>query len=346
MPDAPARVTVATSEELTLPKVGNRRSRQCRPSRPVPRRYTYTSPPPRETGIMRKGHLPDDENAWQNAVVLIDKPLEFTSFDVCAKLRGALSIKKVGHAGTLDPMATGLLIICVGGATKRVNDYMAMAKEYTGTIRLGQGTPSFDVESEVSEQQPWEHVTDEALSEVAAGFLGDSQQLPPMFSAIRVKGQRLYRAAREGREVAREPRAIHISAFEVERSAPDCQDVSFQVTCSKGTYVRSIANDLGIRLGTVAHLVGLRRTAIGDVSIRDAWPLDELVQAVNSRRWGSGDHYANTSAHAATPVHAGESDYQQAGAAAATSILDKEIFHDLHFLSHKIPVSAAVEASV
>ncbi|KAK9817470.1 hypothetical protein WJX74_008918 [Apatococcus lobatus] len=274
---------MARAEE---PTAGKKRSRQQRPNRPPPKRYAYTSPPSRETVMVTRDRLPEDENAWQNAVVLIDKPLEYTSFDVCGKLRGALSIKKVGHAGTLDPNATGLLIICVGGATKKVNEYVAMDKEYTGTIRLGQATPSFDAECEVTQEMPWEHITDERLSEAAAEFLGPSQQMPPMYSAIRVKGQRLYKAAREGKEVAREPRSIHMSVFDVQRSAQGSREITFRVCCSKGTYIRSLANDLGLKLGTVAHLAALRRTAIGGVCVDNAWQLDELVNVVKTRRWG------------------------------------------------------------
>mmetsp|Transcript_19759 Transcript_19759/g.55139 ORF Transcript_19759/g.55139 Transcript_19759/m.55139 type:complete len:353 (+) Transcript_19759:22-1080(+) len=156
-----------------------------------------------------------------NGALLIDKPLEWTSFDVCGKLRGTLKpwkVKKVGHAGTLDPMATGLLVVCTGAGTKFVDDYQAMEKEYSGVLRLGEGTPSYDGEMEVDEQLPWEHITDEDLERVARQFEGDIMQVPPMYSAIKVKGQKLYNLARDGQTVAREERPVTIMSLKLWRS--------------------------------------------------------------------------------------------------------------------------------
>lgn len=226
--------------------------------------------------------LPRDPESWLNAAVLVDKPQGWTSFDVCAKLRGVVKIKKVGHAGTLDPMATGLLVVCIGRGTKHVDRYMGMAKEYSGTLRLGQGTPSYDAETEVQEEAPWQHITDEQLEAAKQQFIGHIQQVPPMYSALKVGGQKLCDAARKGKDIERQARQVDITALHLHRDAGAPQDVHFRVVCSKGTYVRSLAHDLGRALGSAAHLTALRRTKNGEQSVEDAWDLEELVQAIRA----------------------------------------------------------------
>ncbi|KAL4437495.1 hypothetical protein ABPG77_003476 [Micractinium sp. CCAP 211/92] len=236
--------------------------------------------------------VPADPAAWENAVLLIDKPQGWTSFDVCGKLRGALAALlrrknrevKVGHAGTLDPMATGLLIVCVGRGTKAVDAFMAMEKEYSGTLRLGEATPSYDADTPVEEQLPWEHITDEALLRARDSFLGEVQQLPPMYSAIKVGGQKLYEAARKGKEVERTPRTVTVDRFDLWRDEGDAQNVHFRVVCSKGTYIRSLAHDLGRALGSAAHLTALRREAIGEYRVQGAWDVEQLAGQVAEQR--------------------------------------------------------------
>jgi tRNA pseudouridine55 synthase len=247
-----------------------------------------------------------DPSIWDNAFLLVDKPKSWTSFDVCNKIRGTLAKLlnkkpknlKVGHAGTLDPMATGLLIICVGKGTKSIDTFMAQEKGYTGTIRLGQGTPSYDAESEVNEELPWEHITDDQLTAaVNAKLIGDDlQQVPPMFSAIRVDGKRLYELARKGDKVERKARSIRVDSFvlskRIRRKDDDnsnddgasCtqteRDIDFEVHCGKGTYVRSLAYDLGREVGTVAHLTALRRISIGEYKVDDAWSVDDFIRGI------------------------------------------------------------------
>lgn len=246
-------------------------------------------PPP--TAVL-PGALPDDLSVWDNAVILIDKPKGWTSFDVCGKLRGSMGGLlrrpnrkiKVGHAGTLDPMATGLLIVCVGKATKSIDNFVAMKKEYSGVLRLGEATASYDAESDVTATQPWEHVTDDMLLQARNGFLGDIQQLPPMFSAIKVAGKRLYESAREGIEVERKLRNVSVDKFDLERDTDSPQNVKFYIECSKGTYVRSLAHDLGIAAGTAAHLTALRREAIGEFRVSSAWVMDDLIAALREEK--------------------------------------------------------------
>ena len=246
-------------------------------------------PPPFPPTPVLPGAISADLSIWENAVLLVDKPKGWTSFDVCGKLRGALAALlsrrgkhvKIGHAGTLDPMATGLLIVCVGGATKSIDRFVGMQKEYSGVFRLGEATPSFDAESDVSEQLPWEHVTDADLLRSRTKFMGIIFQVPPMFSAIRIGGKRLYDVARAGKEVERAPRAVTVDQFDLERDAEDIQNVRFNVTCSKGTYIRSLAHDLGRTVGSAAHLTALRREAIGDLRVGpQAWEIRELITAI------------------------------------------------------------------
>jgi tRNA pseudouridine55 synthase len=216
--------------------------------------------------------------------LLVDKPKDWTSFDVVNKIRHKikkrLGVKKikVGHAGTLDPMATGLLIICTGKSTKTLEKYQGMPKEYTGTLKLGETTPSFDAETPVDAHYPTYHITEEAIEQARQQFLGDLEQIPPVFSAIKVDGQPLYKKARKGIEVKVEPRPVHIYSFEITRIA--LPEIDFKVRCSKGTYIRSLAHDFGKALDSGAHLVALRRTKIGDYSVDDAWQVKELVQVI------------------------------------------------------------------
>lgn len=212
---------------------------------------------------------------------MIDKPLQWTSFDVVNKLRYALrksfQIKKikVGHAGTLDPLATGLLIICVGKKTKQINEYMGLPKTYTGTISLGATTPSYDLETEVDQRYPTEHITEDFLQETTQEFEGDILQQPPNFSAIKKGGVKAYEAARKGEDLKLAPRPVHIEYFKLMDIRPDAVD--FEVRCSKGTYIRSLAHDFGKALKSGAHLSALRRTAIGDYEVEDALSIEAFL---------------------------------------------------------------------
>lgn len=213
------------------------------------------------------------------AILPIDKPIGKSSFGVIRVLRAILGVRKIGHAGTLDPMATGLLICLIGRATKQVNLFMDMPKTYTGVLRLGQTTASYDAETEVLEEREWRHVSEEQIEAARQALTGDIVQFPPMYSAVKVGGKRLYELARKGKEVERKERPVTVTSFELlDRDGPD---ISFKVHCSKGTYIRTLAHDLGQLLGTGAHLVALRRTAIGDLSVDDAWTLDALRDEVN-----------------------------------------------------------------
>jgi len=182
---------------------------------------------------------------------------------------------KVGHAGTLDPMATGLLIICTGKFTKKLTDFQGLDKTYTGTLQLGKTTPSYDAETEANATFPTEHITDELLHEKTKQFTGDIEQIPPMYSAIKVDGKRLYKAARRGEVVERKPRNVRIDTFDLTRI--ELPEVDFSVTCSKGTYIRSLAYDLGEAVDSGAYLTALCRTRIGDFKLEDAWDLEELI---------------------------------------------------------------------
>ena len=226
----------------------------------------------------RKERIPIDPAIQQpyaeGKVILINKPLHWTSFDVVRKLRSLIQIKKIGHAGTLDPLATGLLIVCTGKFTKKINGYMAQEKEYTGSITLGAVTPTYDLESEPEQQKDFSFVTDEMLQTATAKFIGDIQQLPPMFSAIKKDGIALYELARRGEEVELKPRSINIKSFEiVEIILPV---VHFKVICSTGTYIRSLANDYGAELGCGGYLSSLCRTRIGEFKLEQAQPPEFL----------------------------------------------------------------------
>ncbi|HET6254875.1 MAG TPA: tRNA pseudouridine(55) synthase TruB [Puia sp.] len=222
----------------------------------------------------------------QGQMLLIDKPLDWTSFDVVRKLRRLVKTKKVGHAGTLDPLATGLLILCTGKFTKRINEYMAQEKEYTGTVTLGAATPTYDLESEPVPVGDYGGLELSGVKEaIAAQFLGNIMQVPPAHSAIKVGGKRVYELARKGREVKLEPRPVAIREFEVTGWA--LPEVSFRVVCSTGTYIRSLANDLGLALGCGGYLSALRRTRIGAFRVEDAMTV-EVAEAYIRRVFEGG----------------------------------------------------------
>lgn len=211
-------------------------------------------------------------------VFLIDKPLGWTSFDVVRKIRNAAKVKKTGHAGTLDPLATGLLIICTGRFTKKINEYMAQVKEYTGTFTLGAVTPTYDLESEPIEHKPYDHLTTEQLKNIAVSLTGEISQVPPIHSALKVDGKRGYELARKGIEVEMKPR--NITVFEFEITAINLPEVSFRIVCSTGTYIRSIANDFGKAAGCGAYLSKLVRTKIGEHSLENAMNINEALDFI------------------------------------------------------------------
>lgn len=220
-------------------------------------------------------------------VLLIDKPLTWTSFQAVNKLRWhikqrfAIKKIKVGHAGTLDPLATGLLIICTGKQTKEIHTYQGQPKEYTGTITLGATTPSYDLETEVDEVFPIDYITEETLQTISKQFIGDLEQKPPIFSAIKKDGKRLYDLARRGETTEIKSRTITISEFEITKV--NLPNVEFRVVCSKGTYIRSLAYDFGKALNSGAHLSALRRTKIGDFSVQNAKSIEDFIALLESK---------------------------------------------------------------
>ena len=217
------------------------------------------------------------ENRELEGVLLIDKPSGLTSHDVVDKVRRKLKMKRIGHAGTLDPMATGLLIILVGKATKLSQYLMSLDKTYEGTITLGESTNTYDGEGEVMTKRPVPSLTLEEVATVVSSYLGDQYQKPPMFSAVKINGQPLYKMARQGKEVEREPRFIRISRFDVTRFDPP--EVDFSLDCTKGTYVRSLANDIGEKIGCGGYLSGLRRIASDKFNLNDAITLERFLDA-------------------------------------------------------------------
>ncbi|MFM2358708.1 MAG: hypothetical protein RLY16_701 [Bacteroidota bacterium] len=230
----------------------------------------------------RKERVPINPNIQlpfvEGKVILIDKPLHWTSFDMVRKLRGILQIKKIGHAGTLDPLATGLLIICTGKFTKKINEYMASEKEYTGTITLGATTPTYDLESIPENFRPFDTVTLEQIQQACKLLTGDILQAPPVYSAIKKDGVASYELARRGEAVALAPRPIHIEVFEI--TTFEAGIAHFRVVCSTGTYIRSLAHDLGQILGCGAHLSALRRTRIGEFWANDALSPDGFAASL------------------------------------------------------------------
>jgi tRNA pseudouridine55 synthase len=222
--------------------------------------------------------IPTTEELKEGAVILIDKPLRWTSFDALNKLRWLVKMKKIGHCGTLDPLATGLLICCTGKMTKKITEYQKQEKEYTGIIHLGAVTPTYDLESEPEKQLPFEHLTEDEIRAATATFTGDILQTPPIHSAIKKDGKRVYELARQGIEVKLEPRPVNIKTFEITKI--DLPEVHFRVVCSTGTYIRSLANDFGAALGCGGYLQELRRTKIGAYSVNNALTVDEWVKAL------------------------------------------------------------------
>ncbi len=217
-------------------------------------------------------------------LILVDKPLTWTSFDVVGKIRNATRIKKikVGHAGTLDPLATGLLIICTGKLTKKVDEFLAEEKEYTGTITLGASTPSYDLETEINHTYPVDHITNEMIYEAAKTFEGEIEQVSPLYSALKIEGERAYHKARRGEEIKMKARKVRIEAFEITKI--EMPLIHFRIVCSKGTYIRSIAHDIGKLLHSGSHLSSLRRTRSGSFNIENAWNLEELIQQIKTER--------------------------------------------------------------
>lgn len=215
-------------------------------------------------------------NFEEGEVLLIDKPLEWTSFDIVNKIRYAIKLKKIGHAGTLDPLATGLLILCTGKMTKKINEYQDMDKEYVGKMILGKTTPSFDLETAIDSEKDISGIIPEVIMETTKKFIGKIKQIPPIFSAIKVGGERLYKKARRGEDIKIEPREVHVDEFEItEIKLPE---ITFRVVCSKGTYIRSLVRDFGESLGSGAYMSALRRTRIGKFHVDNAYMIEDIVK--------------------------------------------------------------------
>lgn len=208
-------------------------------------------------------------------ILLINKPLDWTSFDVVKKVRNTIRVKKVGHAGTLDPLATGLLILCTGKFTKRIDEIQGQEKEYTGIIRLGETTPSYDRETEVTETKDISHLTEDEIKAAAQTFVGTIDQIPPIYSAVQIDGKRAYDLARKGKDVELKSRSVTIQAFDI--TSINGPEVTFKVICSKGTYIRSLAHDLGQKLGVGGHLSKLERSRIGEYKLEDALTIEDII---------------------------------------------------------------------
>ncbi len=226
-------------------------------------------------GVRREPAVPEGR------MFLVDKPAEWSSFDVVNKMRGIFHIKKIGHAGTLDRLATGLLIVCTGRKTKELSSFQELSKEYEVLFRLGETTETYDAESDVVEKKCMKHLSAEDVFRVVREFVGEQSQLPPMWSAAKVKGKRLYNYARKGLEVERRPRSIRV--YDISVSDIRLPDVTMSVSCSKGTYIRTLVHDIGQRLGVGAHVLTLRRTRIGPYSVREALSIGELMQMGQTR---------------------------------------------------------------
>jgi tRNA pseudouridine55 synthase len=217
---------------------------------------------------------------FNNQVLLVDKPLTWTSFDVVNKLRYTGKFKKIGHAGTLDPLATGLLILCTGKKTKEIDTYQAQTKEYTGSLVLGKSTPSIDLETDFDAEYPTDHISEADLKTVAKQLSGEITQIPPIFSAIKVNGKRAYEAARKGQELKIKSRVVNVEVFEIETH--NFPQIDFRIVCSKGTYIRSLVRDFGTLLQSGAYMSALRRTRIGDFNVSDAHSMEEMVEKIRS----------------------------------------------------------------
>ena len=218
-------------------------------------------------------------------MLLIDKPFEWTSFDVVRKIRYLTKTKKVGHAGTLDPLATGLLIVCTGKFTKKINEYMALEKEYTGSITLGAVTPTYDLESAPENFKSLDAITDEVIKDTTKYFTGNIFQTPPIHSAIKKDGKRAYELARKGADIKLEPRPVTIREFEITKV--DLPIVEFRVVCSTGTYIRSLANDFGEKLGCGGYLSSLCRTRIGEFMLQDAMTMEDFEKQLKDNSFKS-----------------------------------------------------------
>lgn len=223
-------------------------------------------------------------NFIDGEILYIDKPLGWTSFDAVKRVRGALSRRlrmkklKVGHAGTLDPLATGVMVVCTGKATKRIEELQAGVKEYVATMALGATTPSYDLETEIDATYPTDHITRELVEDVLGRFKGRIEQVPPAFSACKVEGKRAYEFARKGEEVELKPKILVIDEIELMEYTPE--SITVRVVCSKGTYIRALARDIGEALGSGAHLTALRRTRVGDITIADCLTMDQVAQLI------------------------------------------------------------------
>ncbi|MEW6004705.1 MAG: tRNA pseudouridine(55) synthase TruB [Stygiobacter sp.] len=216
---------------------------------------------------------------FQNGeAILIDKQFRKTSFDIVHKVRKYTGVKKVGHAGTLDPMATGLVIVCTGKMTKEIHNFQNFEKTYEGTITIGKTTTSFDLETEFDAVYDFDFVDDNLIYQVKEKFVGVQKQTPPMYSAVKKNGKPLYEFARKGKEVERNEREVFIKSFEIKKI--DLPDIFFEINCSKGTYIRVIANEFGKELGCGAHLSSLRRTKIGEFSVNDAITINEFIESL------------------------------------------------------------------
>ena len=211
----------------------------------------------------------------EGEVILINKPLTWTSFDVANKLKRGCKFKKIGHAGTLDPLATGLLILCTGKKTKQIDTYQAQEKEYTGTMILGKTTPSIDLETDFDAEFPIDHITEDLLEKTRLQFLGHIEQVPPIYSAVKVDGERLYKKARRGETAEIKKRSVEISLFEIDST--HFPSIDFRIVCSKGTYIRSIVRDFGQLAQSGAYMSALCRTRIGQFELSNAWNLTDFI---------------------------------------------------------------------
>lgn len=221
----------------------------------------------------------------EGEIIYIDKPLHWTSFDVVKRIRLRILRRlkqkklKVGHAGTLDPLASGVMIVCTGRATKRIEEFQYHTKEYVATLRLGATTPSFDLETQIDARYPHEHITREVVERTLPRFVGSIMQIPPSYSACKIDGRRAYDMARKGQEVELKPKELVID--EIELLACELPEIKIRVVCSKGTYIRALARDIGVALGSGAHLVGLVRTRVGDVTLADCLSVDEVARMID-----------------------------------------------------------------
>lgn len=218
----------------------------------------------------------------EGVAILIDKPFTWTSFDAINKIKWSIKKVKIGHCGTLDPLATGLLICCTGKMTKQITAFQKQEKEYTGTFTIGATTPTYDLESEPENFSDYSLITTEQIMQATTLFTGEIQQVPPIHSAIKKDGKPVYKLARAGKDVQLEPRTITIREFEI--TAVELPVISFRVVCSTGTYIRSLANDFGKALGCGGYLSALRRTKIGDISVTDAWTIEEWVDYIKAEK--------------------------------------------------------------